>query len=246
MSRVIVSMTSIPARNGRRQATFESLLKQSTLPDEIRVFVDPVMLTDPELLSYAERTRAWSKGKIIPIPTRDRGPVTKLSVLLDPKIQNDDLLVTVDDDIIYEPRWLDTLIQGATKHPDYAVGFCGWNASGFLEAHRDKQAHGGTYVWPSVPGPCDVLEGWAGVCYRKGFFEFGSDGFPLVLAPLPMFRLVDDVWISWQLHRKRVPRAMIHFRMSYEPSNALPGLHHREDFVDLNRQAAIVAFGGVE
>jgi len=244
--KVILSMTSTAARNGTRGDTLDSLLAQTRKADEIRLYADPVLMLDETLARYLGPATGFHL-----IPCRDRGPVTKLGAITDSRIGQDDLIVTVDDDIIYEPRWLETLVAGAEKHPDYAVGFCGWNAADFLRAWKDNDPKGGTYVWPPVPGPCDVLEGWAGVAYRKRFFHFvshpvGDGGFYPVLSPLPMFRNVDDVWISWQLHRWNVPRAIIGHKMSRERDGALPGLHNQPDFEDSNRKAAIVAFGGVE
>ena len=245
MTRVIVSMTSTSARNGTRHNTFDSLLAQTMRPDEYRIYIDPVVLGDSEIESYKQRFFDEIRVPFYSIPFSDRGPVTKLAALTDRRIEQTDIVVTVDDDIVYEPRWLETLVEAAEKHPEHACGFSGWNTAGFLRAHREKDAKGGSFVWPSVPGPCDVLEGWAGAAYRRRFFMFDPSGYPRVLSPLPMFRYVDDVWISWQLHMHGVPRAVVGHKMSHDRPNSLPGIHNRPDFEELNRDAVIVAFGAV-
>jgi hypothetical protein len=234
--RVIVSMTSTPARNGTRHHTLDSLVHQTRVPDSIRVYGSEDIFTTDEFLPYV---------KLLDLTeTEDRGPVTKLSVLEDQDITDDDLIVTVDDDIVYQPRWLETLVAGAEAHPDEAVGFSGWNAYGFIEAERNGWREGGDYIWAEVPGPCDVLEGWSGIAYRKKFFWIDPVmGTASVLNPLPDFKLVDDVWIAYHLHRRGIGRATIHHRMSMERPDNLPGLHNRADFKAINRRAALIAFG---
>ncbi len=245
--KVIVSMSTIASRNGTLGPTLESLANQTRQPDEIRIFggggVDfgDRLWETPGIYDKVAFRLPSIQYKPLAV---DRGPISKLSILEERSASDDDLIVTVDDDIIYEPRWLETLVAGAEAHPDCAVGFSGWNADSFLEAWVANNHDGGDYVWAQIPGLCDVLEGWAGIAYRKRFFYIDALlGFASVLHPLPMFEKVDDVWISWHLERRGVKRATISHRMSRERDGALPGLHHLPDFVDLNRKAAIVAFG---
>jgi hypothetical protein len=65
------------------------------------------------------------------------------------------------------------------------------------------------------------------------------------MAPPDLFRFVDDVWISWQLQRKGTPRLVLPHQgpIVRGPPAALPGLCNRPDFVKLNRDAAVAAFG---
>ncbi len=249
MSRVILSMTTIPARDGLRGETLDSILAQTRKPDSLCVFGGGHMWTCNEFMPYAEKFGMASllePGLSMHL-AEDRGPVTKLAVLEESWLRDDDIIITIDDDIIYEPTWLETLVAAAEAHPTEAVGFSGWNTYEFIRAWKENDPAGGGYVWPNNPGPCDVLEGWAGVAYRKKFFDVDPvTNVATVLHPLPMFRNVDDVWISWHLHRRGVGRRLIGKAPAKERPDNLPGLHNRPDFVDLNRQAAIVAFGGVE
>lgn len=242
MSRVILSMTSIPDRIGTLDATIESIQAQTCKPDEVCMFAVDTVCND----FFARYVTALGVSNIAFRKVEDRGPVTKLSVLQEHWLRDDDIIVTIDDDIVYEPTWLETLVDGANKNPDKAVGFSGWNTYEFIRAWKENDPKGGDYVFPNIPGPCDVLEGWAGVAYRRKFFYIDPVmGFASVLHPLPMFRNVDDVWIAWHLHRRGFGRTLIGPRLAKPRENSLPGLHDREDFVDLNRKAAIVAFNGV-
>jgi hypothetical protein len=212
---VIVSMTSIPARNGRLASTLASLQSQTRLPDEIRLYLGPgcALVAD-----------------VTCVDVEDRGPITKLSAVVDPEIPDDALIVTVDDDILYEPTWLETLVAAAEASPGAVVGRSGWLVADFL-----RSEHHGYFIW-AQEDTCDVLEGWAGVAYRKSFFD-GS-----VLEPPPEFRLVDDVWISGYLYRRGIERRIVRPPMAIPDPKGLPGLHNRSDFVKLNRKAARIAF----
>ena len=226
MNKIIISMTSIERRAGTLRWTLDSLFAQTLKPTEVRLYAEPVVLNDHGLDPYPDLRR---------FSTEDRGSVTKISAIADPQLDDHDLIVTVDDDVVYDPRWLATLVDGVDANPGAAVGFSGWNVSSFLEDPVN-----GSYFWPRDTGPRDVLEGWAGVAYRKSFLDVRA-----VLSPPPLFRYVDDVWISWQLQRQKTPRITIpkgDLVFKGTPVN-LPGLHNRPDFVSHNRTASVVSFG---
>lgn len=239
-SQVIISMTSIPSRNGTLSPTLLSLVNQSRKPDQIRIY-----LTEGCERPRAEAVWYWDEMKypsnkrgvddLTPqiFWTTDHGPLTKLSAAVDPSVPGDALIVTVDDDIIYDSNWLEVLTDAAKAMPDEALGFSGWNAWSFL-----NDPDGGHYVWATLYDACDVIEGWSGAAYRKRWF--GAD---LFTAP-ETFRYVDDVWISGYLHKRGIKRRVIRQPMCH-PKPALEqlvGLHDRSDFVELNRQAARIAF----
>jgi len=211
-------MTSIPRRNGTLGPTLASLEAQSRPPDEIRLYVG--------LGCHVAQL------DVTCVTVEDLGPITKLSAVVDPAVPDDAIIVTVDDDIIYEPRWLETLVDAAEKMPDCAVGRAGWNATDFLTRPLSSLSH---YIW-AAGDTCDVVEGWAGVAYRKRFFD--DD----IMRPPPEFQLVDDVWISGYLFKRGIARRLITPRMADERAGNLPGLHNRVDFLKLNYRAAILAF----
>lgn len=214
-------MTSIPARAGTLGPTLASLRAQTRPPDEIRLYADDGVPCPPEL----------DRGCLY--PTADYGPVTKIFAVLDRRLPDDAIVVTVDDDQIYQPIWLETLLAGAAAHPEAAIGMAGWNVAGFL---ADPIA--GTYHWARPETTCDVIEGWAGVAYRPRWFA--TD----ILNPPKDLRWVDDVWISAYLHQRGVPRYVVHTPMCQSTNVDQPGLHNRHDFVELNRRASVLAFGG--
>lgn len=247
MPRVFISMTSTAERAGTLGQTLKTLVDQSLQPDGLVIALPPGVnfVEEHDLSKYP----LFEKTRIVRL-SNDRGPVEKLAILEhDRSLVDDDVIVTIDDDILYHPDWLKTLVAGAHEFPDDAVGFSGWDASGFVRASTLglKDDKSDDFVFPRAPCTCDVLEGWAGVAYRRRFFYIDPVlSFASVLSPLPMFKLVDDVWISWHLHRRGIKRRLLGGMMAQPKPDGLPGLHNRADFVKMNREAAIVAFGGIE
>lgn len=218
---IILSFTSTPRRNGRLEPTLASIAAQQRRPDEVHAYLPTTCAPLPVVPGLT-----IIRHDVID----DRGPIMKISAVVDPMIPADALVVTIDDDILYEPTWLATLIAAAEAMPDAVVGRSGWDASSFCS----DPIHG-FYVW-ATGDRCDVVEGWSGVVYRKAFFD------ATILDPPPPFRFVDDVWISGQLHRRQIPRRLVRPTLARERPDNDRGLHNRPDFVALNRRATILAF----
>jgi methyltransferase family protein/glycosyl transferase family 2 len=214
---VIVSMTTVPSRNGTVGPIVGFLRNQTRAADEIRVYLTP----------GCERVPGARN-----IETADLGPVTKLSAVADPELTDDAIVVTCDDDQIYRPEWLATLVDAAERDPGSALGLSGWNVAGFL---RDPAR--GRHVWMRAPACCDVLEGFAGVAYRKKFFA------PDVFDVPATCRLHDDVWIGGYLAKRGVPRRLIGTRLCNPAATDAAGLHTRKDWPEINRVAVRAAFG---
>merc|ERR1712159_162266 len=58
--------------------------------------------------------------------TEDFGPATKLIPALLSESEPTTLVITVDDDFIYNPRLVEALAWEAENSPDEAIGVCGW------------------------------------------------------------------------------------------------------------------------
>ena len=135
------------------------------------------------------------------------------------------------------PDWSGNRIMVTRQENGYwtsptTVPFSGWDVDKFL-------AGTGRYRFKSAPSACDVLEGWSGAAYRRRFF----DGVDIFDVP-PVYKFVDDVWISSRLHRRGITRRLIATPTAFV-SNPYPGgsgLHTRYDFIEMNRLAAIDGF----
>ena len=217
--KVILSMTTIPSRATIIEKTLESLLQQTYRFDELRVYTPPGV-------------HMINRSRITICPCEDHGPVTKISAVCDSAVPDDALVITVDDDIVYDRDWLSTLVDGSERNPEDACGFKGWDITDFL-----ANPASGDFLFMGAPKTCDVLEGFAGVAYRKRWFSTE------ILQPPDYARYVDDVWISSQLQRRGIVRRLIvePHRMAISGNN--PGLHRAVDFKAQNREAAVALFG---
>ncbi len=235
----VISMTSIPSRLSTLTTTLNSLLTQTVRCPQIWINLPPncsEFWQDAEGNLYPEGLRGkWGiEDERIKVNyvEQDYGPVTKLGALIKRpmglgtlKLDDDTLIITVDDDIIYKPKWLAMILEAAKRWPDDAIGFAGWNVGGFLEGT-------GSYQFATAPCFVDVMEGWAGAAYRKRFFnDVDMMNYP------PAFKFVDDVWISSVLNKRKIQRRLIAFPQAQPANPSAPGLHTRLDFVELNRNA---------
>jgi hypothetical protein len=114
--KVIVSLTSYPARIGMVHLVIESLLRQSFLPDKIVLYLAEPQFpsrTIPEVL----RKAAQESGGRFEI--RWCGRDIKSYKKLIPALCDfpDDVVITVDDDIIYDKDCMKTLICFHRQHP---------------------------------------------------------------------------------------------------------------------------------
>jgi hypothetical protein len=212
-ARVVISMTTVPARNGTLAPTIASLLGQSKRPHDIRLYLSP----GSEPVAGATN-----------IPAIDYGPVTKLSAALDPTVPSDAIIVTADDDIVFHRDWLYTLVKHALRHENEAIGYAGWYAEVLINSGTFQRASGLT----------DVIEGFGGVAYRKHFFR--PD---VMHPPASMKWVDDVWISSYLrkagIARRVIPGAEKMVDVSRSVSS---GIHTRPNFKELNTQAAIEGF----
>ncbi len=192
--RVVVSLTTLPERAHLLERTIESLRHQTYRPDAIYLWL-------PE-----ERFGAGYAGHQFPdVQTRsgpDLGPAMKILPLLPIETDPETFIIPVDDDVEYPPELIERLVRAAWLHPDQAIGFTGWilspDDSGVDVRHMNEEV-----ADAAMFQPVHVLEGYRGVIYRRGFFEFDILDH---LAALPAFRLHDDILLSGYLASRGVGR----------------------------------------
>lgn len=119
------------------------------------------------------------------------GPYRKLMPLYR-TATDDDVIVTCDDDVIYGPEWLSSLMQTAKAHPNAIV--CGRARRPAKNPLGRRKSY---LIWQVVPlgssGPDLLPIGIAGVVYRKPLLDPGimlSDDYK-TLAPKQ-----DDLWFD--------------------------------------------------
>ena len=193
--RVVVTLTTTPARAHGLRPVIASLLDQTEQPDRIVLALPRRSLSGalyPDIATLNLPPGAET------IACDDIGPATKLLPAL--KAEPDAVLVVVDDDVIYPDRFLETLLRAHRADKRAAFGYRGVRlvpGAPFRELD---------HVFASgVPAnaPVDVLFGTWGYLVPPG--ALGSAVHDLASAPEAV-RWVDDVWISGHLARAGVPR----------------------------------------
>jgi hypothetical protein len=190
---VVVSLTSFPARIEHAWIAIESIFQQDLPPKRIVLVLSEDEFPGRELPDSIHRqierglevlwtpVNLRSFNKLI--PTITKYPHCKI--------------VTVDDDIIYEPWRVRKLVEAAKKRPGAIIGHRGWVVtkipSGFAPYNTWPQAG------PKTPGHSSFLTGVGGVLYPPNTLPLDLlTNMDLALKVCP---LADDIWF-WAVARK--------------------------------------------
>jgi hypothetical protein len=159
----------------------------------INISKDPYLYDDG-----FEEIPCWMKGKNVHVNfVKNFGPYRKLIPIID-QIDEEALIVTADDDVLYSENWLKEIVETSSLYPSAIV--CG------MARHIKKNMLGRwqNYAnWPLVMGQSLSMElipiGCAGVAYKKELLdlEFLTDESFLNLAPS-----ADDIWFRQASMRK--------------------------------------------
>jgi len=196
--RLVVSLTTIPARAGSLGPVLRSLLDQTIAADRIVLALPKTSLRGE---AYPEAESLALPAGVEVLACEDHGPATKLLPVL--LAEPDATIVVVDDDVIYPRDFLETLLGWHRRLPHAAIGYRGVAlAAGTRFAELDHVFATGIYD----PARVDVLFGTWGYLLPPGVLPQGVhdvDGAPEGL------RWVDDVWVSGHLARAGVPRFVV-------------------------------------
>ncbi|CCF18311.1 conserved hypothetical protein; putative Nucleotide-diphospho-sugar transferases [Pseudorhizobium banfieldiae] len=196
--RVVVTLTTVPARAKTLAAVLRGLLDQSEPADRI-------VLALPRA---TRRGEPYPKLETMNLPAGidvvrcdDEGPATKLLPTL--KLEAGSVLIVVDDDVIYPHRFIETLLAAHRLAPGAALGFRG------VQLAQGVRFPDLLHIFATgvdTPTPVDVLFGTWGYLLPPG--APGEDVHDFSDAPAEA-RWVDDVWISGHLARAGIPRLVV-------------------------------------
>lgn len=188
---IIVTLTSTSERLTVLKYTLLSLSEQDLKPDHIYLCISKdAYLVDKGLHQIPDWMESLVEAGDIEIKwVKNTGPYRKLIPVFEDASESD-LIITCDDDVIYGPQWLSSLVTASREHPDAIV--CG-------RARRILRTPWGgfqSYInWPvAKPGESGkdlVPTGISGVVYKKNLLDKAmmmSNDF-LELAPRQ-----DDLW----------------------------------------------------
>ena len=204
---VLITLTTLPSRVDRIELTLKSLLRQTVSPRAIRLNVPRV--SRREHTTYAIPARLRALRSVTVVECDDYGPSTKLIPAL-LEAAPDDRLLVVDDDRVYQPSFIEQMIDLSDRHPDVAVAASGWDAPADL-TDRPSTLAATLAGRPPAPIKCtrvrgarevDVMQGLAGYLVKPRFFDRAAIA-DYTHAPDAAF-FVDDVWISAHCRARKV------------------------------------------
>jgi len=171
---VYISLTSIFKNQDILLKTLQSIMKQTSSPDKICLYLseEPYILddgfkdkkiTNPDLLKFI------NYNSIIDIKwVKNIGSYRKLLPLLKDKWDEDCIIITIDDDTIYDTNLIENLVNDYHKHK-CVIGYRGYTPSfdkKFDYGKEDKLQHLSLY---------NFFTGKGGILYKPQFFHKTHD-----------------------------------------------------------------------
>lgn len=196
---IIVSLTSIPSRLKTIHLTILSLLAQSVRPQKIVLWLhEDLKAKLPSTLSRLQSNRF--EINYVSLTCSHRKLIHSIEKY------PDSIIVTSDDDLMYEQRWLERLFETHKKHPEDIIAH---------ECRRLARDTGGKLLpykqWPTSVEPGESEDniffiGYGGVLYPPNslYKDTVNENLFLKLAPK-----ADDLWFKAmaQLQGTRVRRS---------------------------------------
>lgn len=188
--RVIVSLTTFPARIHTVYLTIESLLHQKTLPDKIILCLSESQFPDHIIPKNLEKLT--SRGLEIHFLKGDMRSHKKYLYAM--KEFPEDIIITVDDDIFYRNDLVETMIAWHKKYPNKII------ANWIKKVMNDADGRSVYKHWPEttiqgeiIPKACAI--GCAGVLYPPHSLFRDFNDIKLIQR---LCMTADDIWLAAQ------------------------------------------------
>ena len=203
---IIAVCSSTPFSVPNAQKTFQSILKQTMLPDKI-------------IWNYPSRSKRFNMD-YPPIPSwasefgievnicEDNGPSTKIIPVL--PMANVSKIIIFDDDVYYDPRCIETLVNASRENESAALGFSGHT----YKLLPFKYAKGGSWISsdrPSIHNEVAVLLCQRMVLYPRKAFP-SAEGFMEKLEKYPMYITNDDHLYGALARQQKISLHVLHLK----------------------------------
>lgn len=178
--KIYVSITCIDSRIGSLKSILDSILHQTMSADKIYLYLsNHPHLLDNGIKYYRlprEIKQLEEQNKIEIVYTQNTGPYRKLLPCLKEHFEENCVIITADDDTMYPPDWIETLVTAFKKEGcDKVIAYRGHKiklkkkASGQLEIMPYKEWKSGTT--DSTDCLLNFPTGKDGVLYSPKFFD---------------------------------------------------------------------------
>ena len=173
--KVILSLSTIPSRliadyDEGIKSNIDSLINQSYEDYEIHLNVPKILKTTGEKYIIPEWILNLAKDnpkfKIFD-NLEDIGPLTKSFYTVQRCTDPEDILIIVDDDLVYHKDLVKEQVENQTKFPGKIVGYDGLRSrEPFFNDQRDY------YFTANYRTSCvDILQHYKSISYKRGYFK---------------------------------------------------------------------------
>jgi hypothetical protein len=209
--KIVGSLTTTPSRINNIIPVLESIVAQ----DELEIIYLTIPWTFKKTQQeYIVPENLYMYDKCSIIRGQDYGSITKITGALLSEHDPETLIVTFDDDVIYPKYLLRFMLEKRFRYPDSAIGSSGFQIGQFPAYGgiiMNQEANNNMWYNPYVPDSglnVDILAGYAGVMYKRGYFPPVEKIQEFLDYPLThsLLYINDDVFISSWLSSQGIPR----------------------------------------
>lgn len=228
-----ISLTTINQRLNATEKVIESLSSQTTLPEKINLYISKeAYLLDQGIKEDDPILKQIEKNPLVAIHwVKNTGPYRKIipyvTAFFDKQYTNHKKFITVDDDTIYPPYFIERLVAEHKKH-DCVIAFRGRKITK-NEKSIEKYAKLG--LGSQEPLIENLPTGKDGIIYCTSFFtrEFINIEKAIELAPT-----ADDMWIKWHTSMNGVKSVILNPEASTSDYKSFPVFDYSKEFRDLS------------
>ena len=192
---VYISLTSIFENQDILLQTLQSIMKQTRLPDKLFLYLseEPYLLDTgfkDKKITNSNLLKLINDNSIINIKwVKNRGPYRKLLPLLKDKWDEDCIIITIDDDTVYDAHLIENLINDYNEQK-CVIGYRGFTPlfdklENFNYLKRDKLQDLSLY---------NFFTGKGGILYKPEFFHKTHDLIFNDKIYLDTCHVGDDIW----------------------------------------------------
>lgn len=207
--RIVVSLTTSPDRIDKIKPVLDSIMNQNIVPNKIYLNLPHIFKRTgkqfdkiPEFIT--------SNPLIFINKCEDIGPATKIIPTLVYEKDPETIIISIDDDILYDKNVINTFIHYSLQYPKSCI-----TGTSFIEDEYNV-------LYKKIPFFSRIyysqfLEGYSGVLYKVRFFSnFALDY--ITESPKYCF-LADDLMLSNHLLKNKIPIISIEIRKYIKPLN---------------------------
>ncbi len=205
--KIIVSVTTTPDRIKHLYKIIKNILKQTQYIDKIYINL-PYYSKNDEKYIVPEKLYNIDERVYINRIDEDYGPATKLYPTLLKERGKNTIIITIDDDKIYDKRMIELLVREYRMNPYQVYGYYGWNTDSKGSMLDLGSVCENDYV--------DIIEAFSGVLYSRKFFHNTNKFLNMMNKGPDECYFVDDVWISAWMAKNHIPRWLISIPDNYK------------------------------